>query len=57
VNVKLKVVLGKTYQLQASTDSTAWVPVGSNFVADSETITQEFSVVEVGRFFRVIEIP
>ena len=56
VSVSMKVVLGKTYQLQASSDSANWAPVGSPFVADSETLTQEFTVADTGRFFRVVEV-
>ena len=56
VSVAMKVVLGKTYQIQASSDSENWVAVGSPFVADSESLTQEFAVADTGRFFRVVEV-
>jgi N-acetylneuraminic acid mutarotase len=57
VNVKLKVVLGRKYQLQASKDLQAWAVTGPDFVAESESLTQEFVVEEVGRYFRVLEVP
>jgi hypothetical protein len=57
VNVRLKVVLGRKYQLQASKDLLAWAAAGPNFVAESESLTQEFVVEEVGRYFRVLEVP
>ena len=56
VSVSMKVVLGKSYQIQASSDSANWAAVGGAFVADSETLTQEFAVADTGRFFRVVEI-
>ena len=56
VSVSMKVVLGKTYQIQSSSDSSNWTAVGPPFVADSESISQEFAVAETGRFFRVVEV-
>lgn len=56
VAVALKLVLGKTYQIQSSSDSSNWTAVGPPFVADSESISQEFAVAETGRFFRVVEV-
>ena len=56
ISVAMQVVLGKTYQLQASSDSSNWATVGAPFVADSELLTQEFSVSDTGRFFRVVEV-
>jgi hypothetical protein len=32
------------------------IAVGSPFVADSESLTQEFTVADTGRFFRVVEV-
>ena len=54
VNVTVNVVLGLTYQIQASNDLVVWTPTGPPFVADSETITQEFIVADTGRYFRVV---
>ncbi|MSU35212.1 MAG: hypothetical protein EXS36_08870 [Pedosphaera sp.] len=56
VNVNMRVVLGRKYQLQASRDLKVWTIAGAAFVADSESVTQEFVVAEVGRYFRVVEI-
>ena len=57
VAVDLKVVLGRKYQIQASKDLKAWTVTGPNFVADSESLTQEFVVAEVGSYFRLVEVP
>jgi len=57
VAVDLKVVLGRKYQLQASKDLKVWTVTGTNFVADSESLTQEFVVAEVGSYFRLVEVP
>jgi hypothetical protein len=57
VNVNLKFVLGRKYQLQASKDLKVWTVTGPDFVADSEAMTQEFVVAEVGRYFCVTEVP
>ena len=57
VNVDMKVILGRKYQLQSSNDLKAWTLVGSPFVADSESITQEFVIAETGRYFQLVEVP
>ena len=53
----LKVVLGRKYQLQASKDLKVWTATGPDFVAESESLTQEFVVAEVGSYFRLVEVP
>jgi len=57
VAVDLKVALGQKYQLQASKDLKAWTVTGPDFVADSESLSQEFVVAEVGSYFRLVEVP
>ncbi len=57
VNVNLKVVLGKKYQLETSNDLAVWAKSRSDFVAQEENITQEFVVSEVGTYFRILEVP
>lgn len=57
VNVRLKVVLGRKYRLQSSKDLLDWTATGPDFIAESENFTQEFVVEEVGRYFRVLEVP
>ena len=57
VNVVMEVVIGLKYQLETSNDLIHFSAVGAPFVADASTITQEFSVTEVGRYFRTQEIP
>ena len=57
VAVDLKVVLGQKYRLQASQDLKAWIVTGPAFVADSESLSQESVVAEVGSYFRLVEVP
>jgi hypothetical protein len=57
VGVTMQVVPGKRYQLESSNDLPNFGPVGTPFVADKDTITQEFVVSETGQFFRIIEVP
>jgi hypothetical protein len=57
VNVNLKVTLGRKYQVQATKDFKVWSLVGSDFVAESESITQELVVADTGTYFRVVEVP
>ena len=56
VKVRQKVVLGRKYQLEASTQMTYWTPEGTAFTATRELIEQEFDVNETGRYFRVKEV-
>lgn len=57
VSVKLKVVLGRKYQLEASNDLSTWTETGAAFVAEAEELVQEFDVNQVGRYFRINQVP
>ncbi|MFM7819190.1 MAG: hypothetical protein ACKPGI_19780, partial [Verrucomicrobiota bacterium] len=57
VSVRLKVVLGRKYQLEASTDLNAWTATGPAFIAQAEELTQEFDANQVGRYFRINQVP
>ncbi len=57
VSVKINVVLGSKYQLEASTDLNTWNPTGPSFIAQDEELIQEFDVNQVGRYFRINQIP
>jgi len=57
VSVRLKVVLGRKYQLEASTDLKTWTFTGPAFVAQAEELAQEFDVNQVGRYFRINQVP
>jgi hypothetical protein len=57
VTVQLKVVLGRRYQLESSTDMSTWNPTGNPFVAQEELLTQDFDVGETDRFFRINQVP
>lgn len=57
VLVRLSVMLGRKYQIEASNDLADWSPVGTAFVAQDEETLQEFDVNQVGRYFRVNPVP
>jgi hypothetical protein len=57
VSVRLKVVLGRKYQLEASTDFKTWTSTGPAFVAQAEELAQEFDVNQVGQYFRINQVP
>ena len=57
VAVDLQVILGQRYQLYSSTDLVSWAPLGSEFIAESETIVREFEPSQTGQYFRVWELP
>ena len=57
VNVKLRVVLQRRYQLQTSNDFVTWTNQGESFVAQDELITMEFVVGQTGRYFKLNEVP
>ena len=56
VNVNMRLVLGRKYQLQGSNDLKIWNVSAPLFVTESENVTQEFVVAESGRYFRVVEL-
>jgi hypothetical protein len=56
VALDMEVVLGRKYQLEASTDLQTWAKVGTAFVAEDDIIQQEFDVTSTGRFFRLNEV-
>jgi hypothetical protein len=57
VNVTVSVVLGRRYQLESSANLATWSPIGDPFVAQDDTVTQEFVVQDTGRYFRINEVP
>lgn len=57
VKVGLKVVLGRKYQIESTSDMVSWSPTGPSFVAEDEELIQEFPVDTVGRFFRIHQVP
>ena len=56
VKVTQHIVLGRNYVLESSTDLITWTQVGVSFTAHDESITLEFDVDVVGRFFRIREV-
>ncbi len=55
--VRMSVVLGRKYQLEASTDLNNWTITGPAFIAQDEELAQEFDVNQVGRYFRINQVP
>jgi len=57
VYVRMSIVLGRKYQLEASTDLNTWTSTGPSFIAQDEELVQEFDVNQVGRYFRINQVP
>jgi hypothetical protein len=57
VYVRMSVVLGRKYQLEASTDLNTWTSTGPAFIAQDEELVQEFDVNQVGQYFRINQVP
>jgi len=57
ITVNQNVVLGWKYVLESSTNNVDWLPTGPSFIADSESLSTEFPVDEVGKFFRLKVVP
>jgi hypothetical protein len=57
VNVTLNVVQGLKYQLESTADMITWTPTGPAFVAEDESVIQEFPVNTTGRYFRIRQVP
>ena len=56
VQVTMFVTVGKTYQLQSSTDLVTWTNLGAPFLATSPEVSQIFDVTQTGQFFRLKEV-
>jgi hypothetical protein len=57
VKVTQRVVLGKSYILETSTNLVDWVPTGPPFTPSNESVSDEFDVDLVGRYFRLLQQP
>jgi hypothetical protein len=57
IQVTMHVRPSKTYQLEASLDLKTWNKLGDAFVASTSESVQEFNTIEVGRYFRIQEVP
>jgi len=57
VKVTEHLVLGFNYLLESSPDLDTWGPVGGQFTAAAELVTQEFDVGVTGRYFRLRQVP
>ena len=54
--VTFPLVPGKRYSLESSFDQSTWTALGEPFIAQQESLTEEFPVEQTGRLFRVVEI-
>ncbi|HEY5915708.1 MAG TPA: LamG domain-containing protein [Verrucomicrobiae bacterium] len=57
VKVAMRVWPGNNYVLESSTDLQTWIATGPPFIAQSNLVVQEFQTTDVGRFFRIRQIP
>ena len=56
IRLSLYVELGKTYQLEASTNMQTWSPYGSSFTAVASPVYEDVDVLVGSRFFRIREV-
>jgi hypothetical protein len=56
VNIVFHVNIGRTYQVESSSDTQNWTAIGSPFVASSASFTRDFDVVQAQSFFRIRDI-
>jgi hypothetical protein len=57
LRVTAQLVRGRIYLLESSTDGTTWTPVTSPFVAQTESFSQDFNVLQTNQYFRLGEVP
>lgn len=57
VKVTEHVALGISYVLESSTDLETWSQTEAQFTAQAATVTQEFDVDVVRRYFRIRQMP
>lgn len=57
VRTHMKLVLGRRYQLESTTNLTTWAPAGDPFLAEDEILVREFDVDTAGRYFRIKQVP
>ena len=53
----MKLVEGRRYFLESSTNLTDWNGIGMSFIAESNEIENTFDVEDTGQYFRVSEVP
>ncbi len=56
IRVTMNVTPGLTHQLQSSPNLAEWTPVGEAFLATQGTMSIEYDVSTVGRYFRIQEV-
>jgi hypothetical protein len=49
----MSVTAGNTYQLLTSTNLQTWTPTGAPFLAETNTISQDFDLAGGRQFFKV----
>jgi hypothetical protein len=49
----LKVSAGRKYVLESSRDMISWTPLGDPFLAEKESLTYEFELLDAHRSFRI----
>jgi probable HAF family extracellular repeat protein len=57
IAIDMHVIPGRHYSLEASGDLRTWTSLGTEFVAQTETVTRELASVAEGQFFRLAVLP
>jgi probable HAF family extracellular repeat protein len=55
--IEMKLIPGRRYSLEASTDLQTWAVIGAAFVAAADTETRELETSEGSRFYRLTLLP
>src|SRR5262249_48212057 len=51
--IDMKVIPGRYYSLEESSDLKTWTALGTSFTAETDTITREFASIERGNYYRL----
>jgi probable HAF family extracellular repeat protein len=57
VAIDMKVIPGRHYSLEESSDLKTWTALGTSFTPETDMVTQEFTSIDRGNFFRLRLLP
>ena len=55
--IDMKVIPGRHYSLEESSDLKTWTALGTSFTAETDMVTQESTTIDRGNFFRLRLLP
>jgi probable HAF family extracellular repeat protein len=54
IAIEMQVIPGRHYSLQVSADLLSWTALGTEFTAQTDTVTRELATVPGGQFYRLV---